>query len=153
MEGRLSYKKVLGSRNPADALTKYMPGPLMSQHMTTLGLEARGGRADSAPTIDTLECHTDAWRYKRVRFHGMVQIVRIPSEGRGHPVSRARRAQWQAPEFEEFTTAGTMTTTAEPGDEAQGEIQGRRDLGSARPSLSVINCALSSTERNRRGNK
>ena len=46
-EGRLKYKKVLGSRNPSDALTKYMGSPLMLQHAQTLGLEFRGGRAES----------------------------------------------------------------------------------------------------------
>ena len=35
-EGRLGYKKVLGSRNPADALTKYMASPLMDQHVATV---------------------------------------------------------------------------------------------------------------------
>ena len=150
MEGRLSYKKVLGSRNPADALTKYMSGPLMSQHMTTLGLEARGGRAESAPTIDELECHTDIWRYKRVRFHGMVQIVKIPSEGEGRPVDKSSRAQWRSDGFRGQATRRSTTAKTTSSCVAQGEIQG--DLKGMRPNVSGINSTLSPTERNRRGN-
>ena len=150
MEGRLSYKKVLGSRNPADALTKYMPGPLMNQHMTTLGLEARGGRAESAPTIDALECHTDAWRYKRVRFHGMVQIVKIPSEGEGRPVDKTSRAQWRVGGFQGQATRGSATTKMSSSCVAQGEIHG--DLRGVRSNVSGISNTLSPTERNRRRN-
>ena len=54
-EGRLKYKKVLGSRNPSDALTKYMPGTLMDTHLKSIGADLRGGRAASAPTIDNIE--------------------------------------------------------------------------------------------------
>ena len=61
-EGRLRYKKVLGSRNPADSLTKYMPATLMDQHVETIGLEFRGGRADSAPSLNSVEAYTEEWR-------------------------------------------------------------------------------------------
>ena len=57
-EGRLQYKKVLGSRNPADALTKYMAGTLMDQHIATVGLVFRGGRADSAPELNSVSTYT-----------------------------------------------------------------------------------------------
>ena len=35
--GRLSYKKVLGAKNPADILTKNVPGELLDRHLETLG--------------------------------------------------------------------------------------------------------------------
>ncbi len=49
----MGYKKVLGSRNPADALTKYMASPMLDQHVATVGLAFRCGRANSAPTLDS----------------------------------------------------------------------------------------------------
>ena len=52
--GRLAYKKVLGTLNPSDVLTKHVPGDLLDAHMRTLGLEIRGGRAESAPSLDSL---------------------------------------------------------------------------------------------------
>ena len=52
--GRLSYKKVLGSRNPADVLTKHVPKDLLDAHMTTLGVDFRGGRAAAAPSLDAI---------------------------------------------------------------------------------------------------
>ena len=52
--GRLSYKKVLGTLNPSDVLTKHVPGDLLDAHLRTLGLEIRGGRAESAPSLDSL---------------------------------------------------------------------------------------------------
>ena len=52
--GRLSYKKVLGTLNPADVLTKHVPGDLLDVHLRTLGLEIRGGSAESAPSLDNL---------------------------------------------------------------------------------------------------
>ena len=59
--GRLTYKKVLGSRNPADILTKHVPKDLLNIHLVTLGLEIRGGRADTAPSIDVVEAYTEEW--------------------------------------------------------------------------------------------
>ena len=49
--GRLGYKKVLGTLNPADILTKHVPSDLLEAHLKTLGVEFRGGRAVSAPNL------------------------------------------------------------------------------------------------------
>ena len=100
-EGRLGYKKVLGSRNPSDALTKYMPGPLLDKHMSTVGLDVRGGRADTAPTLDVIEAYTEGWLNKRVRFHGQIVIVPIPAEGASKKIIRkVKDTQWQAKEID-----------------------------------------------------
>ena len=53
--GRLSYKKVLGTANPSDVLTKHVPGDLLDTHLKTLNLEVRDGRAETAPTLASLE--------------------------------------------------------------------------------------------------
>ena len=55
MTGRLSYKNVLGSKNPADTLTKNVPGELLDKHLETLGAEAADGRADAAPELCSVE--------------------------------------------------------------------------------------------------
>ena len=40
--------------NPSDVLTKHVPGDLLDAHLRTLCLEIRGGRAESAPFLDSL---------------------------------------------------------------------------------------------------
>ena len=85
-EGRLSYKKVLGTRNPADLLTKHMGGPLISQHLTTLGAITREGRAEAAPNFDLVIPYTEKWHLKRVRFDPVIKIRNIEVVGKGRPV-------------------------------------------------------------------
>ena len=93
-EGRLGYKKVLGSRNPADALTKHMAGTLLDQHVATVGMEMRGGRADSAPTLDSVEAYTEGIIKKSVRFHGKISVVEISARGAGRKVLKGRSEKW-----------------------------------------------------------
>ncbi len=115
---RLSYKKVLGSRNPADILTKHVPKDLLNVHLVTLGVEFQGGRAESAPTLDSVEAHTEEWfedmkkedirgsyfktpkkedneedKPRRVCFHKFVQIRTIPAQGKGRPTKGARKTR------------------------------------------------------------
>ena len=35
--GRLAFHKVLGAKNPADVLTKHVPGELLDKHLETIG--------------------------------------------------------------------------------------------------------------------
>ena len=97
VEGRLKYAKVLGSRNTADALTEYMASPLLDQHLQTVGLECRGGRAESAPELNAVMPYTVCELFKKVRFSGKIEFRKIPSTGMAKSVkgARARRAQWQ----------------------------------------------------------
>ena len=109
---RLKYKKVLGTRNPADVLTKHVPKELLDAHLLTLGMDVRGGRAETAPTIDGLEAYTEEWleelndgesegatgaarsRQKEgraVRFERVVKVRPIPTEGKGRKVERKQR--------------------------------------------------------------
>ena len=55
LSGRLSYKKVLGSKNPADVLTKHVPAELLQRHLETSGVVVSGGRAETAPELNSLE--------------------------------------------------------------------------------------------------
>ena len=52
---RLRFTKIPGSENPADAGTKYMTEDLLGRHLTTMGVEWAGGRAETAPTLSSLE--------------------------------------------------------------------------------------------------
>ena len=52
---------MLGSKNPADLMTKYMSAELSNQHLTTLNMKVEGGRAESAPTLDSVESFVQGW--------------------------------------------------------------------------------------------
>ena len=53
--GRLHYKKVLGTKNPSDVLTKHVPGELLERHLEVTGAEPRGGRVETAPELNSVE--------------------------------------------------------------------------------------------------
>ena len=76
----LKYKKVLGSRNPADLLTKHVPRELLDAHSNTVGVTFAGGRAESAPTLDSVEAYTEEWEES------------IGEEGKGPDSSSTRAA-------------------------------------------------------------
>ena len=46
---RVELLKVLGTENPADALTKYLDGPSLQKAVERMGLYYAQGRADAAP--------------------------------------------------------------------------------------------------------
>ena len=118
---RLKYKKVLGSRNPADLLTKHVPRELLNAHLRTLGVEMVDGRAESAPTLDSVEAYTEEWieeidrsgesqgkeeggcrvvsdkgsERKEVRFHRRVQVRAIEAVGRGRKVKNGVPTKWR----------------------------------------------------------
>ena len=39
--GRLGYRKVLGTKNPADIITKHVPAELLQRHLATMGPSSR----------------------------------------------------------------------------------------------------------------
>ena len=71
--GRIQYRKVLGSKNPADLMTKHMTAELSKQHLTTLSMKIEGGRAESAPTLDSVESFVQGW-YEDMRVDGQEEI-------------------------------------------------------------------------------
>ena len=86
--GRLAYRKVMGSMNPADVLTKHVPAEVLQKHIGALGVEARGGRANTAPELNSLEAvrlRRLEKNEKRVRFAEKVLFKGIPAEGLGKP--------------------------------------------------------------------
>ena len=100
--GRLAYHKVLGSKNPADVLTKHVPRELLDRHLETLGGKIIGGRAETAPTISSVESmvvevewdesipdESDSGRSKLVRFDRVVRFRAIPSRNKGRRCTRA----------------------------------------------------------------
>ena len=93
ISGRVVYKKVLGETNPADLLTKHMSAELSARHLETLNMKLSSGRAESAPTLDSLvqawctqsdkdidESHRDS---RHVSFSASVECRPIPAEGKG----------------------------------------------------------------------
>ena len=50
--GDFVLKKMLGSENPADILTKHVDRGLLSKHLDTMQLVEESGRAASAPAVD-----------------------------------------------------------------------------------------------------
>ena len=90
LTGRLKYWKVLGSKNPADILTKHVPGELLERHLETLNVEVRDGRAETAPelnsVIELLQWHAPLSCFdggKCVRFYEKVLVRGIPAENLG----------------------------------------------------------------------
>ena len=61
ISGRLAYHKVLGTKHPADVLTKHVPGELLERHLETLGAEMRGGRSELAPELMSLAISWIQW--------------------------------------------------------------------------------------------
>ena len=59
---RLKYMKVLGTRNPSAILTKHVPKDLLETHLRTLGVVHQTGRAQAAPSLDSVEAYTTEWR-------------------------------------------------------------------------------------------
>ena len=98
--GRLGYKKVLGTLNPSDILTKHVPGILLDAHLRTLGMEVRGGRAESAPTLDSIAVeYVHDWievlqenkDERKVSFDRSVSFRAIPTAGRQRPTRQSRK--------------------------------------------------------------
>ena len=92
--GRLSYKKVLGTRNPSDILTKHVASTLLEQHLLTVGAEFRGGRADSAPTLDEIQPYDESAASRVVRFSPVVSVKMIPAVGKGRPTKTMMKLRW-----------------------------------------------------------
>ena len=103
--GRLKYHKVLGTKNPADVLTKHVPGELLDRHLETIGARLATGRAESAPEISSVEsrvfevewtCKIDGGDKsqvgRKVSFHNIVKFRGIPSDNRGRKCGNSRRS-------------------------------------------------------------
>ena len=46
-----ALRKIKGTENPADSLTKHIDHPTLQRHMQTMSLEYEEGRASSAPSL------------------------------------------------------------------------------------------------------
>ena len=49
--GSFTLTKIPGIDNPSDILTKFVQRPVLSKHLSALGLRMEEGRPESAPTI------------------------------------------------------------------------------------------------------
>ena len=71
-ERRVHVEKVLGTENPADMFTKHVDGTLRQKMMIKIGLEHRGGRAESAPQLVRGKSEQEGRR----RAHGLYGLPR-----------------------------------------------------------------------------
>ena len=51
VSGRISYKKILGEKNPADLMTKHLDASTMNRHLEALDFFFIDGRAHAAPSL------------------------------------------------------------------------------------------------------
>ena len=104
LSGRLSYKNVLGSKNPANVLTKHVPAELLQRHLETSGIVVSGGRAETAPELNSLEswvvtvasagADEDTCR-KKVRFSSKIVFRAIPHANQGRSCWGLARKEFQ----------------------------------------------------------
>ena len=140
--GRLSYKKVLGTLNPSDILTKHVPGDLLDAHLKTLGMELRGGRAEAAPSLDELEIeYVTDWveriPKKGVSFMNTVNVRPIPATGLGRPTRNCRKTRRAWADEEEDEGEGEVHSLVDEHDDGNDnddqceweEIYGKRIRG------------------------
>ena len=103
--GRLAYKKVLGTLNPSDVLTKHVPGDLLDCHLKTLGFEIRGGRADAAPNLDSITSE---------QVFEWIEVDEGPADAQGETVtgrSRKKVSFDKVVSFRGISTAGLNRPT------------------------------------------
>ena len=102
VSGRLKYKKVLGSKNPADVLTKYVSADLLNRHLESIRAKVVDGRAEAAPELNSVESWVEWFESKpekTVRFDRVVHYRAVPKENRGKRCDgrRAVAARWPEP--------------------------------------------------------
>ena len=126
ISGRITYKKVLGEKNPSDLLTKYMTADLSRRHLETIHAEFAEGRAETAPEIGSADIDESddeeedlksgdidggviSWVRKfiergeqKVKFHETVNVRPVPAVGLGRSCrgtsSMSRRGRWPGSE-------------------------------------------------------
>ena len=54
---RLGFEKIDGSMNPADLMTKHLSDTLLTRHLEQMRAIPMGGRAATAPTLNSLDLH------------------------------------------------------------------------------------------------
>ena len=98
--------KVLGTRNPADVLTKHVPRDTLEVHLRTLGVSHEGGRAEVAPSLASVAAYneehaSDEGGKKKVTFAKVVCFRSIPAVGKGRPWQEAKKTRMSISEASE----------------------------------------------------
>ena len=150
--GRLVYHKVLGTKNPAEVLTKHVPGELLDRHLETVGARISSGRAESAPEISSVNpCLNDEiqgspslhslvveldWTEdidggrqgrdgRKVRFSSTVKFRGIPSHNKGLKCGKANHSRASTRGTRETDgIAGTSTRHTGAGGDAASSVEG-----------------------------
>ena len=88
------HQKVLGTKNPADILTKHVGGELLALHLMELKVSCMEGRSEKAPALDSIGEYLEEWeekQVKHVKFAPVVKFRAIPPEGKQRPTSTAKK--------------------------------------------------------------
>ena len=95
----MSLHKVHGLENPADLVTKHLNQHLAAKHLAILDMWTEGGRAESAPKLDSLACSgaqqesspRDEWLVaSSVKCQAAAEIVRIHQMPRSELFTRLK---------------------------------------------------------------
>ena len=78
---RLGFEKIDGSRNPADLMTKHLSDTLQQRHPEPMLAIATDGRAQSAPTLNTVEEENDRYFFGVVFEDENKSILKKVPEG------------------------------------------------------------------------
>ena len=87
----LTLHKVHGLANPADFVTKHLNQQSASKHLELLDMWTEGGRADTAPRLDSINAaEVDEWNHRPI--HGPLASLQIEQVGITRTHRKARRA-------------------------------------------------------------
>ena len=137
VSGRIVNKKILGTKNPADLMTKHMTADLARQHLETLNMTLADGRSEVAPTLNSVESFVRAWHedYVETTNHGddgdgdnddgdHIHVKKVSQKairGEGRRVRFSDRVQ-----FRPIPESGRCRRTPARGTTTRGRAQGAR---------------------------
>ena len=92
MTNRVSYLQVLGTKNPAEVLTKHVPADLFQQQSEATSIMATDGQASVATALNTLEAvlflPEVSLGPNKVRFAATVSCNAVLALGKSREVGR-----------------------------------------------------------------
>ena len=166
VSGRLQYRKVLGTLNPSDVLTKHVAGDLLAKHVEAMGMERSGGRAETAPDLNSLEVVMVQWtgvlqeaegdgghraqvqfKDKRVRFSPVVQFRAVPQCNRGRRCKGASKERAPGGVGHQDGAHADRPGVAEAGDSMHRSATAPRAEGPAKTGLAVYSATVAARPR------
>ena len=136
--GRLSYLKVLGTKNPADVLTKHVPAELLNRHLESMGVSIDKGRAESALGLNAVvESYVEWVEFVRgaggrmVSFSEKVHFRAVKSENKGRKCKNIRKTPYKNTDIEAKEVYTVMAQKLDKGNIPRGSSAGMSPRGSS----------------------